>query len=243
LTTRQTNLLQETSDGRQYPKVEAIGEYRIKVGDELRVNISMPSDFTKTESLYRLFTGNSSLYDGNSKLRSLAVSPEGNIYFPYIGNIYVLDKTTLDVQIELEGKINNEILVEKGCLVSVSLDNRYFSVIGESGVGRYSIAKEQLTIYQALSQSKDIHPYGDRSRIKVIRQTQSGTVIRTFDLKTMAIVNSDYYYIQPNDVIYIQPLKRQFWGINSFGSLFAVITTLSSLGITVYNVIHNFRQP
>jgi polysaccharide export outer membrane protein len=108
-------------------------------------------------------------------------------------------------------------------------------VIGESRVGRYPIAKEQTTIYQALAQSQDINPYGDRSKVKIIRQTDSGTVVKTFDIRSKDIINSEFYYIQPNDVIYIQPLGRQFWGIDSFGAIFAIISTVASIGLVIYN--------
>lgn len=236
LTTKQTNLLREPEGSiPNYASVETIGEYTVKPGDELNVRISVPGESTQTESLYSLFSALYTDDNNDTKLRTLSVSPEGSIYFPYIGDIPVAGKTTLDIQTELEKRINKEILTEDGSLVHVSLANRFFSVIGESGVGRYDIPKEQLTIYQALSQSKDIRPYGDRSRVKVIRQTENGTAIREFDLRSADIVNSEFYYIQPNDVIYVQPLGRQFWGISSFSSIFAVITTISSLGIAIYN--------
>jgi polysaccharide export outer membrane protein len=248
LTTKQTNLLQSPGgDIPVYPPEKEIGEYVIKSGDELNVRINMMGDNTKTEFLFNLFMGgnyninggdnfNTNSYSQENKLRSFSVSPEGNIYFPYIGLIQAAGKTTQDVQTELEMRINKEILVEDACLVYVQLNNRYFSVIGESNAGRYPIAKEQLTIYQALAQSRDIHPYGNRSKVKIIRRTLNGTVIHTFNLRSAGIVNSEFYYIQPNDVIYIQPLGRQFVGMNSFGSIFAFISTVSSLGILVYNL-------
>jgi polysaccharide export outer membrane protein len=237
LTTRQTNLLQQSGgDITTYPRVDDRGEYIIKPGDELIVQITVAMDNVKTRYLFNLFTGYSSNYSDDNKLNTFSVSPEGDIYFPYIGSLYVAGKTTHDIQTELETKINRDFLKGESCLVYVGLSNRYFSVIGESSAGRYPIAKEKLTIYQALSQSKDIRPYGDRSQVKIIRRTLSGTVIKTFDLRSAGIVNSEFYYIQPNDVIYIQPLGRQFWGMNSFGAVFAFISTLSSLGVLVYNL-------
>lgn len=238
LTTKQTNLLQEPGGSiPSYPSVEGIGEYHIKSGDELVVRISVPAYNAAMASLFSLFSsGRVSGDDATSRLSSFTVDPSGNIYFPYLGDISVKGKTTLEIQQQLEEKINREILADDGCIVHVSLGNRYFSVIGEARASRYPIAKEQLTIYQALSESQDINPYGDRSQVKIIRKTEEGTLIKTFDLRSTDIVNSDFYYIQPNDVIYIQPLQRQFWGINSFGAVFAIITTITSLGITIYNL-------
>lgn len=240
LTTKQTNLLKEPGgDIPSYPQAEAIGEYTIKPGDELRIQITLPSDLSSTQTLFSLFSSTNSQSGGSNKIRTFSVSPEGTIYFPYLGIIHVEKKTTLEIKEILEGRFNsNDFLnVEGSCIVHVSLDNRYFSVIGESGVGRYSIAKEQLTIFQALAQSGDVKSYGDRSKVKIIRQTNYGTEIRTFDLRSEAIINSEFYYVQPNDVIYIQPLGRQFWGISSFASIFALISTFATLGISIYTLV------
>ncbi|MDL2223581.1 polysaccharide biosynthesis/export family protein [Bacteroidales bacterium OttesenSCG-928-M11] len=244
LTTKQTNLLREPKgDIPSYPQAKSIGEYTIKPGDELRIQITVPSDLSSTQSLFILFSSNSNYGSGADKIRTFSVSPEGTIYFPYLGTIHVQGKTTLEIREILEFRLNNGdfLKVEEGCLVNVSLDNRYFSVIGESGVGRYDIAKEQMTIFQALAQSRDINPYGDRAKIKIIRKTNLGSEIRTFDLRSEDIINSEYYYVQPNDVIYIQPLGRQFWGINSFGSIFALISTVATLGISIYSLIKNTK--
>lgn len=239
LTTKQTNLLQEPGGSiPTYPSVPELGEYRIKAGDELRVLISVPQDNESSAALFSLFSYSQSggVDGGGGRIRTLTVSPQGHIYFPYLGDIYVAEKTTLDIQNLLESKINTDLLVGEGCIVHVSLANRFFSVIGESSSGRYPIAKEQLTIFQALSQSRDINPYGDRSKVKIIRESERGTVVKTFDLRSKDVVNSEFYYIQPNDVIYIQPLGRQFVGINSFGSIFAIVSTVASLGIMIYNL-------
>jgi len=239
LTTRQTNLLQKP-DGTipSYPQKGEIGEYRIKSGDELNVRIQMSADDSKTRSLFSLFNNNTSYSSGEgNKLRTFSVSPQGYIYFPYIDSLYVAGKTVYEVQNELSTKITTELLNSEACLVQVRLDNRFFSIIGESKSGRYPIAKEQLTIYQALSQAGDIKLYGNRAQVKVIRKTQTGVLVHTFDLRSSDIVNSEFYYIQPNDIIYIQPLARQFWGISSFAAIFSFISSIAALGFLTYSVI------
>ena len=234
LTTRQTNLLSKSEP--HYPPVEAMGEYTIKPGDELFVQISVLEENSETaRSLQLFFSRNTNTT--NYKLSSFAVSPEGTIYFPYIGNISVVGKTTLEIQTDLEKQLNQDLFAyDESCIVFVGLNNRYFSIIGESSAGNYPIAKEQTTIYQALSQSRDVAPYGNRAKVQIIRQTVTGTTIRTFDLRSKDLINSEFYYIQPNDVIYIRPLGRQFWGINSFGAIFAIVSTVATLGISVYNL-------
>jgi polysaccharide export outer membrane protein len=63
----------------------------------------------------------------------------------------------------------------------------------------------------------------------------NGTMIRTFDIRSKDVVNSEFYYIQPNDIIYVQPLGRQFLGLNSFGAVFAVVSTVISFSFMIYN--------
>lgn len=237
LTTRHTNLLQDNrAQVDEINEKEALDEYKICSGDELRVTVLSLNPETNT--LFSLFSptilSEQNQQSGNSGLASFTVYPDGTIDFPYIGSVLVKGKTTLEVKLLLEEKL---AVITRDCSVQVSLNNRYFSVIGESTVGRYQIVKEKTTIFQALAQARDIKPYGDRTRVKLIRQTDTGTVIREFNVQSESVVNSDFYYIQPNDVIYVQPMSRQFWGISSFGAVFAVLSTVTSIGLMIYNFV------
>lgn len=237
LTTRHTNLL--VDDGN--PRVEtneknALDEYRVCAGDELRISILSLNPETNT--LFSIFSPSilisQSQDHASSGLSSFTVHPDGTIDFPYLGALPVKGKTTLEIKLMLEKELE---VITKDCSVQVSMNNRYFSVIGESRAGRYPIMKERTTIHQALAQAYDILPFGDRSEVKVIRQTETGTVIQVFDVRTQHILDSEFYYIQPNDVIYIPPMGRQFWGISSFGALFAVFSTITSVGLLVFKFV------
>ncbi len=235
VTTKQTNLLQEPGGGiPEYSTFIPAGEYKVKVGDQLNIAIHTNPFDNQTSQLFSFMSGSASS-SGGSSTKGFAVAPDGTIKFPYIGDISVRGKTTLEIQQLIEKRINENITED--CIVLVSLESKYFSVIGESGSGRYQIAKEQTTIFQALAQSGDVNTYGDRAHIKIIRQIEDGTVIKTFDLRSKDVVNSEFYYIQPDDVIYIQPMGRQFLGLNSFGAVFAVVSTFISLGLMVYNFV------
>lgn len=236
LTTKQTNLLQEPGSGipsysQSYAPVE---EYRVKMGDQLIIMLTANPLDVSTTQLFNLFSSRS-VSDRGETLRSFPVKTDGTIYFPYLGDIYVKGKTTLEIQQLMEKLINENI--SSDCIVKVSLENRYYSVIGESNANRYLMPKEQMTIHQALAQSRDIKPFGDRKRVKIIRQMENGTMIKVFDLRSQDIVNSEFYYIQPNDIIYIQPLGRRFLGLDSFGAVFAVFSTVVSLGLMTYNFV------
>ena len=235
LTTGQTNLLQEPGAGiPSYPKIDApVEEYRVKTGDQLTIMVTTNPLDRSTTQLFSYFSMMNLSAGANS--RSFPVRIDGTIYFPYLGDIYVKGKTTLEIQQLLEKRFNESIADD--CNVRVSIENRYYSVIGEAAAGRYPIIKEQMTIYQALAQSGGIKPFGDRKNVKIIRQMENGTMIKSFDLRSQDIVNSEFYYVQPNDIIYVQPLGRQFLGITSFGAVFAVVSTVVSLGLMIYNFV------
>ncbi len=239
LTTKQTNLLQEPGGGVvSYPQVGApMEEYRVKMGDQLTIMVTTNPLDVSTSQLFSYFSMMNNSASGTDALtRAFPVKPDGTIYFPYLGDISVKGKTTLEIEQMIEKRINSGIADD--CVVKVLLENRYYSVIGDAGVaGRYPIAKEQMTIYQALAQCSDVKPYGDRKNVKIIRQMDNGTMIKTFDLRSQDVVNSEFYYIQPNDIIYVQPLGRQFLGLNSFGAVFAVASTVISFGFMIYNLV------
>ena len=235
LTTRQTNLLQKPGAGiPAYPKMDApVEEYKVKIGDQLTIMVTTnPMDVSTTQ----LFSYFSVMNAGTGETsRGFPVKIDGTIYFPYLGDIYVKGKTTLEIQQLLEKRLNEGIAED--CFVRVFVENRFYSVIGEAKAGKYPIIKEQMTIFQALAQSGGIKSFGDRKHVKIIRQIEGATMIKSFDLRSQDIINSEFYYIQPNDIIYVQPLGRQFLGITSFGAVFAVVTTVISFGLMIYNFV------
>lgn len=174
--------------------------------------------------------------DGGGRLgysnRIFIVYPDGTINFPYIGRVYVLDMTLREI-----GKILSDRLsiYSEGTTVNVYLNNRYFSVLGELGAGRVMMRGTSMTIYQALSTATSVGMYGDRTKVSIIRQTKDGSIVKTFDLRTKDIIDSEYYYIQPNDVIYIPTSGKKFFG--SVSTLTGMITYAATMaGIVVLAV-------
>jgi polysaccharide export outer membrane protein len=99
----------------------------------------------------------------------------------------------------------------------------------EGGNGRYPLIKEKLNIFEALAISGDLSSLANRKQIKILRQTQSGTVVKTFDIRSKDVMHTDFYYIQPNDVIYVQKLPSHFFGVTSWSSLLGTVSTTISL--------------
>ncbi|HOH71383.1 MAG TPA: hypothetical protein PK552_04945, partial [Paludibacteraceae bacterium] len=111
------------------------------------------------------------------------------------------------------------------------------SVIGEAGSGRYQIPKEKLNIFQALAMSGDMSTYSDRKKIQLIRQTEQGTVVKTFDLRSKSIINSEYYYSQPNDVIYVPFDGARYFGVTHFTGILSLVISTLSFGLMIYGIV------
>ena len=122
------------------------------------------------------------------------------------------------------------------CDVDLRLTNSYFTFIGQAGTGKYPIARERLTIYQALAISGDLKPFSDRKKVRIIRKNNDKTEVKTFDLRSKDIINSEFYYIRPNDIIYVPSFNGQFFGIASFSNLLSTITSTLSFGVLIYSL-------
>jgi polysaccharide export outer membrane protein len=114
------------------------------------------------------------------------------------------------------------------------LVNNNFSIITEFGSGRYRIDKDRMNIYQALATSQDLKGFTDRAKVKILRQTSGGNVIiKEFDLRSKDIVDSEFYYVQPNDVIYVQSYSGQFFRITNIGTVYSLATASLSVVLTI----------
>jgi polysaccharide export outer membrane protein len=120
--------------------------------------------------------------------------------------------------------------------VRLALSTNTFCVIGAAGRGYFPIYKERLTIFQALALSGGISEGGDYSKVKIIRETDEGTKIISFDIRSKSIIDSEFYYVYPNDIIYVDVSKKKFWAINSYAGFLGVITSSITLLLTVWNL-------
>lgn len=248
MTSKKVNLLQEP-DGKKIPSyVDTLSfeDYRIRTDDRLYVQV-----YSVDENMTKLFNQGTngqnmrqqmmsgSLY-GTTELYSYLVDADGNIQFPMVGSVPVRGKTTREVkhilEEELAGLVQN---VGEYSLMSVDVQvvNRFFSVIGAVQSARIPLTKEKVNIFEALAMARDIADYGDHSKIRIIRETEGQTTIRTFDIRSKDIINSEFYYIEPNDVIYIQFMPGHSFGINHVTTTIAVVATTISFAGFIYALV------
>ncbi|GAB1452013.1 hypothetical protein MASR2M47_20690 [Draconibacterium sp.] len=208
-------------------------DYKLKPLDQLSIDIKSLDD--PTTNVFQQSSNNQSynVDPYSASLKAYLVDKSGFIQMPFIGNIYVEDKTIPEVISILQDSLNN---ILSSPTVTVRLVNRYVSVLGEvRNPGHFPYAQEKLTIYDALSAAGDITVYGDRDEVILARNENGKNLRISIDLTSSDIMASEYYYVQPNDMIYVKTMRKRFWGFSEFpwNILLGSITT----GVLMYTVI------
>lgn len=231
----------------EYADTLSYEDYLIRTGDRLYVYVY--SIDPKTSALFNSGGGssasqirqnmNNSTY-GSYDLYSYLVHDDGTIDFPMLGRMDVRGKTTRQIKLLLEKELSTFITSYGDydmMSVEVNVVARSFSVIGANGSGRFPIQREKVTIFEALAQAGDIGDFGDRSEVKIVREIEGTTVIKTFDVRSADIINSEFYYIEPNDVIYIRKIRGQAFGVNSAATTVSIVATTLAFGGFVYGIV------
>ena len=247
VTARKVNYMQEPD--RQIPSYAdtlQFEDYVLRKGDRLYVYVYSLNE--EVQKMYNAGGSNASQMrqqmqsgsqTGSYDLYTYLVDDEGYIDFPTIGKIFVQGLTTRDVKFELEkalGTLLQEIPGYNMVSVEVNIVNRSFSIIGAQS-GRYMINKEKMTIFEALAMAGDLGEFNSRKEIKLVREKNGVTTIKTFDARSKDIVNSEYYYIEPNDIIYIRQIPGYSFGINHVTTVIGVTAATISFGVFIYSIV------
>ena len=248
VTARKVNYMQEPDRHiPSYADTLAFEDYELRIGDRLYVYVySLEETIMKmynaggtNASQMRQQMGNGGGAYGSYDLYTYLIDEDGNIDFPTIGKQYVQGKTTREVKKQLEQELSTLLQELPGystVSVEVNIVNRSFSVIGAQS-GRYPINKEKMTIFEALAMAGDLGEFNSRKEIKLVREKNGVTTIKTFDARSKDIVNSEYYYIEPNDIIYIRQIPGYSFGINHVTTVIGVTAATISFGVFVYSIV------
>lgn len=142
-------------------------------------------------------------YGQTGKISSYSVTEKGEIDFPLLGNIYVQGLSRGQLTNLITKRLREELV--KDAVVTVEFLNLDYSVMGEVvRPGKYDIDKDRISVLEALSMAGDLTIYGRRDNISLIRTDSVRTIYR-LDLRSTDIFKSPAFYIQQNDVIYVEP--------------------------------------
>jgi polysaccharide export outer membrane protein len=219
-----------------------IKPYRLQTNDVLAVTIKA-IDPKLVEIFSNSNTQSSNSFNEQSNyFLGYTVDDHGNIRLPILGEINVLGFTLDDVRQKIEKKLYEQYFKsEAGIFVTVKLSGFRYTINGEVGVtGTKVLYQEKVNMMEAIANAGDISITGDRKDVKVIRRYPEGNETFSIDLTDANAVNSPCYYLQPNDYIYVKPLKQKTWGTGKTGieSMTTIITALS-LATTIYLLLKN----
>lgn len=197
-------------------------DYKIRVNDLIIFRL-----ITLEETVAALFSPES----GNmTNLIQYPVYADGTIDLPFLDPIHVEGLTIDEATKKVEGYYK-EIIPDAA--VKLSMSNKTFTVIGDINSGIYPIYKDRMTIFQALAMTGDLALSGDRKNVRIVRETNTGTQILEFDIRPANIIESEYYYIYPNDIIHVKREEQSFFKTESYGGLLALISSSISFFTTV----------
>jgi polysaccharide export outer membrane protein len=235
VTQRKVEYLQDKSKNIKAFDEAVFPDYTLKSNDELFIQISSLDEgatniFSNTRNQSSGNSGIASPYEAS--LMSYTVDNKGYLLLPVIGNVFVKGRTLSQVNVILRDSLYH---VLNQPIVSVKLINRYVSILGEvNHPGHYPYSQDKLSIYDAIGLAGDITDYGNRNNVILVRNENGENIRAHLKLSGSEILSSSFYYIRPNDLVYVKPLRNKFWGMRQFpfSLIFSTITT----GLLIYNI-------
>jgi polysaccharide export outer membrane protein len=197
------------------------------------------------EIIYRLITldetmskmlGTNNVSAYGQYANSYRVHQDSTIDIPFLRPVKLAGLTEEEAQDTLRAAFREMI---QDAEVKLALYNKYFSVVGDAHSGQYYIYKERMNIFQALAMTGDVMNSGDRRHIRIIRPRDGGQEpeVLEFDMRTNSIIDSKYYYVYPNDVIYVARTKDSFYKVPTYSGFIGLITSSVALLTTVLNYV------
>ncbi len=235
----------QNSDSINYDNSRFLYDAKIMPKDQLTISVntvnpdaSLPYNLL----LQNTYSQGRPIVSGGGTLMPYLVDNEGYINFPVVGRLKVAGLTKTECQDLILEKIRPFMAEAEKPVVTVNMSSYSVSVLGEvARPGSFQVGREKITILEALAQAGDLTIYGVRDKVKLIREDATGKKeIHTLDLTNANIVNSPYYYLQQNDIVYVEPnkVKAQNSRVGNATTLwFSATSILISLTSLLYNIL------
>lgn len=214
-------LLGSCSSGKDVPYFQNIDEislagskglYDAKIMPKDMLTITVSTTDPAAAAPFNLSVGNTvgvsgQLSNGGGNLQGYLVDNDGNINFPVIGHMHVQGMTKSQCQDMIREKLLPYMAATENPIVTVRMSSYRVTVTGEvNRPGVIPVSTEKMSIVEALAQAGDLTVYGKRDNIMLIREDETGQkkMVR-LNMNDANLINSPYYYLQQNDIIYVQP--------------------------------------
>ena len=230
--------LQE-QEGALRAAADSLYDARIKPKDLLTITVntfdreaSLPFNLMYPSNSPNGFSNNV----GENIMQKYLVDNDGEIDFPVLGRIKVAGLTKKEVEAYLRGRLGAYLKEEP--LVNVRMVNYKISVIGEvARPNTYTITNEKVNVLEALALAGDMTIYGMRKNVKLMRETESGERnVYTIDLTDKNLIYSPYFYLQQNDVLYVEPNKTKMRN-SRYSAMTGQVLTGTSVLVSVAGLI------
>jgi len=206
-------------------------DYRLQQGDLISVQIS-----TTTQQQHDFFnkenTSNSQLMIQNPYLYGYIINEEGNLDLPSFGKVKAAGFTLR----ELENVIKNiAVSYFESPVIKLNIINFEITILGEvNNPGTFKIVDPAVNILYALSLSGDMTQFGNRRKVKVIRNENELNRVFYVDLTKKGVLNNSDFMLQPHDIIYVAPLNKKFYAFNNITN----VVSMALSAVTLYLLIN-----
>lgn len=225
------------------------GLYDAKIMPKDMLTITVSTTDPAAAAPFNLSVGNTvgasgQLSNGAGNLQGYLVDNDGNINFPVIGHMHVQGMTKSQCQDMIREKLLPFMAATENPIVTVRMSSYRVTVTGEvNRPGVIPVSTEKMSIVEALAQAGDLTVYGKRDNIMLIREDETGQkkMVR-LNMNDANLINSPYYYLQQNDIIYVQPnsVKAKNAGIGPSTTLwFSFIGIVTSISSLLVNILRN----
>ena len=189
-----------------------------------------------------LTNAQSNIATSGGSLQTYLVDNTGCIEYPVLGTLSVGGLTKSQCEQMIHDKIKPYLNASENPVVTVRMSNYKISVLGEvNRPGMFVVGNEKINILEALAQAGDLTIYGVRNNVKLIRENEKGKKeIHTLNLNDADIISSPYYYLQQNDIVYVEPnkVKARNSSVGQTTSLwFTGTSILISLATLLYTIL------
>ena len=199
-------------------------DYKIQPGDILYVRIASLDE--KFASYFNTSSSSNSVNGNSLYINGYNVDAEGYVELPIVGKVQVKDETVADIQKNLQ-LLMNEYLKETVVYVKLGIFN--ITILGEvAKPGQYQVYQSDINIFQAMALAGNATDFANKSKIKIIHQTPQGSQIVRININDADVLSSPHYYLKPNDIVYVEPLKSKQYGFTAlpYGTIFSAISLI-----------------
>jgi polysaccharide export outer membrane protein len=224
--------IQEDSAKSQYIN-QKLMDYRLRPGNNLHIRIiSFEEEVTDYFNMGMSESGNI-YYDAAIYLTSYSVNDSGYIEMPFLGKVQVMGLTVNEIKEKIQERIGEYL---NKTMVVVKLVNYNVTIVGEvNRPGQYKIYQDNLNIFEVLGMAGDLTTYAKRDDVLLIRKDLKGSKTYRINLLADNLLESPYYFMLPDDIVYVKPVKGRNFAFEAFP--YALLISSISLVIALIAII------